>query len=322
MFKNLIEKIVKISQKDETHYKVILFGLVKFSMLKQPYKDRANEIKRKFNYYKNNNIDITTVPKATGMIREIQLVELELLKEFDFVCKQKGFDYWLDFGTLLGAVRHKGFIPWDDDIDVSMPREHYNQIIDAFNSLTRNKYMRARYLRKSNVVSNYFIRIEYINTQITMDIFPYDFYGEVLNDKERNKRNKELKNLREKEINKFVFKNGMSTDEIKEKIENLKNKILVNGYHTKASKTDLVWGVDFNHLWKQWFHKYDTIYPLKEIDFEEFKFNCPNNINLHLKNIFGDFMSYPKDAKHSHMAYRLTEKEMQKIKKYLNEENK
>ena len=47
----------------------------------------------------------------------------ELLRIFDPICREEHIDYWVDYGTLLGAVRHQGFIPWDDDIDVSMRYE-------------------------------------------------------------------------------------------------------------------------------------------------------------------------------------------------------
>jgi len=56
-------------------------------------------------------------------LRQMQLVELRLLKVFDYICRKNGLTYWLGGGTLLGAIRHGGFIPWDDDIDVGMPLE-------------------------------------------------------------------------------------------------------------------------------------------------------------------------------------------------------
>lgn len=63
-------------------------------------------------------------------LRKAQDVSVDILIEFDRVCRKNGLTYWIDFGTLLGAVRHKGFIPWDDDIDLSMPVDDYNRFIE------------------------------------------------------------------------------------------------------------------------------------------------------------------------------------------------
>ena len=61
-------------------------------------------------------------------IRHCQEMSFQVLLEFDRVCRELGLRYYLTAGTLLGAVRHKGFIPWDDDIDVAMPREDYDKL--------------------------------------------------------------------------------------------------------------------------------------------------------------------------------------------------
>ena len=74
-------------------------------------------------------LDITKLPPAVGYIRDIQLANLMALREFDRICRKHHLKYWLDFGTLLGAYRHHGFIPWDDDMDVGMPISDYKKFL-------------------------------------------------------------------------------------------------------------------------------------------------------------------------------------------------
>lgn len=62
-------------------------------------------------------------------LRRLQLIELRILKEIDRVCRENGISYFLDSGSVLGAVRHGGFIPWDDDIDIGMTRKDYNRFL-------------------------------------------------------------------------------------------------------------------------------------------------------------------------------------------------
>lgn len=63
------------------------------------------------------------------VLRQCQLKQLGILKEIDRICKKHNITYWLDGGTLLGAVRHGGFIPWDDDIDIAMPADDLKRFI-------------------------------------------------------------------------------------------------------------------------------------------------------------------------------------------------
>ena len=76
----------------------------------------------------------------TSEMKRVWAVELDLLVEFDRVCKKIGATYFLYAGTLLGAIRHKGFIPWDDDIDVIMLREDYNKLLASGNTLFDEPY--------------------------------------------------------------------------------------------------------------------------------------------------------------------------------------
>lgn len=69
-------------------------------------------------------------PCSKEKLRSLQLQELDLLLKFDNMCKKYSLRYYFTGGTLLGAVRHSGFIPWDDDIDILMPRKDFNRFAD------------------------------------------------------------------------------------------------------------------------------------------------------------------------------------------------
>jgi len=78
---------------------------------------------------------------TSKQLRQMQLIQLEILIEFDRICRKNGIMYSLDGGTLLGAIRHKGFIPWDDDIDVIMLRSEYERFFQVCkNDLDNNRF--------------------------------------------------------------------------------------------------------------------------------------------------------------------------------------
>ena len=128
-----------------------------------------------------------TTPKRELTLTEIQAREYELLKQFDAYCKRHGLTYCLCGGTLLGAVRHKGFIPWDDDIDLMMPREDYERLRDLSRGETVSDCLRVRYpgdagypygfmkaVDTRTVVYERNITRDEQRTGLALDIFPLD----------------------------------------------------------------------------------------------------------------------------------------------------
>lgn len=65
-------------------------------------------------------------------LEEVQKGALDVLKRIDAICEKEGLHYWVAFGTLIGAIRHKGFVPWDDDLDIMMPRPDYERLLAYF----------------------------------------------------------------------------------------------------------------------------------------------------------------------------------------------
>lgn len=73
-------------------------------------------------------------------VEELKAIQLSMLEYVDQFCRNNNISYWITSGTLLGAVRHKGYIPWDDDIDIGMKREDYNKFMKLFNGNLDSRY--------------------------------------------------------------------------------------------------------------------------------------------------------------------------------------
>ena len=124
-------------------------------------------------------------------VRELQCCELNILKAFIEVCEKNQLQYYLGGGTCLGAIRHKGFIPWDDDVDVALPREDYNRFLEIAQDELPDYYFLQTFITDEEYLGNFakirdsrttFIEASTKNRRINhgvyIDIFPLDYYPE------------------------------------------------------------------------------------------------------------------------------------------------
>ena len=128
-------------------------------------------------------------------IEEIKQCALDILLYLDSFCKSNGITYWLCGGTLIGAMRHKGFIPWDDDIDIMMPRKEYDRLCSEFPSdgryqlLTSDNtdYFPYAYgkIVDTNTVKLEPLRKKYQKIGVDIDVFPIDNYPDDIDESEK-----------------------------------------------------------------------------------------------------------------------------------------
>ncbi len=121
------------------------------------------------------------------MLRKVQLVQLEIAKEVKRICEENNISYFMDGGTLLGAVRHKGFIPWDDDLDFGFTRDNYEKFISVANKELSSEfflqtwdtdneygYAFAKIRKKGTIYQERIAQNSNANCGIFIDLFPYD----------------------------------------------------------------------------------------------------------------------------------------------------
>lgn len=247
--------------------------------------------------------------------KEISLVEankimLNILIVVDKICKENNLTYWLDCGTLIGAVRYKGFIPWDDDIDITMPRDDYEKFLEICSTeLPSNLFLQtkendskyARYYAKIRNRDTLFIEysevgevIEY-NQGIFIDIFivncissraqyiyPFLRFLGVFFTKNR---------FYLKYFNADIY---MYYIKLLNKLHNNKNQLIVRGPEIEA-------------ITLKKFNKKDIL-PLTKVEFENYIFPAPFNYDKYLREEYGDYTGVvpreeKKQPKHSHKIY-------------------
>lgn len=267
-------------------------------------------------------------------LAKLKEVELGILKQFHSFCVSHDLEYFLVFGSAIGAVRHKGFIPWDDDIDVGMMREDYERFVALFDELG----MEGLELKTSGRDENYMTSVSHLQRKnttfvsefgrnmkchqgICIDVFPYD---KVSRDPEI--RNKQLKGsyiyrrllfllgsgdpvIPATGVKKAILSAGCKTIHFGLKLSGMKASRLYDKfqyYCTLARDEDAELVCQFGESPSDiYIENLDSFYPIVETDFEDTKVMISKNVDAHLKTYYGDdYMEIPPEEKRrNHMPY-------------------
>ena len=262
-------------------------------------------------------------------LQELKEIEFEILKMFDAFCKENNIKYYLSHGTLLGAIRYKKFIPWDDDVDLLIPREDYNRMLSLFKDSDRyrlfafEKNPEYRYpiaklcdmtTRKDESGYNNGVELG-----VDIDLFPLDAWDDDL-----EKAKKEVKY-----IQKNMFYLGLSKLNEPDSINPFKRflkGIMMTFCKMFGSKHFIKKILKKSYKEDQQGNKYlgckawcvygeRGIIPAEvftetiDIEFEGEKFPAPKDYDTYLTYLYGDYLPEPPKEKqkthHGFKAYRL-----------------
>ena len=248
------------------------------------------------------------------LLRSIQLNMLDALKVFDKLCRDNGIHYSLHGGTLLGAVRHKGFIPWDDDLDVFMTRKDFDLFVNSWNRCKPEGY----FLQTKEVEEDYTrsfakIRKEHtlflqdtekpdtIHTGIFIDIFPVDkipergigYYLFLWNCMKYQLYTREFVPPKGSPLVKFVSGLLLRITNHKQRMrirENLYKKITKYNSNSKLRWAVLETPWHIEHSFSP-----DIFDSYEEITFEDQMFMCIGKWKELLETWYGDYMTMPPE---------------------------
>lgn len=262
-------------------------------------------------------------------LQEIKEIEIELLKHFHNFCVENDIRYFISHGTLLGSLRYKGFIPWDDDLDVLVPREDYDKLLSIYPD--REMYKLFSYERDSSYLYPYAklcdmstrkIECGYNNgveLGIDIDVFPLDYWNSDFNlakgEVKVQRRNMKALGLckLDKPDSRHPFKRfvkGIVMKLVKLRGSAYYVEQIMKGAHKPEQKgSRYMGGKAWNVYGERDILPAEVFAQAIEVEFEGHKFFAPVGYDTFLTSLYGDYMPEPPVEKrkthHSFKAYRL-----------------
>jgi len=246
------------------------------------------------------------------VLRKAQMRMLEILIEVDKICRKHNITYWLDFGTLLGAVRHGGFIPWDDDLDISVPRKDYLRLCKIlkkelpdnliFQDETTDKFYPLKFAKvrdRCSYLEDIGISQKVKEKGIYIDIFPIErgtlklknaidfFYG------------RSFRRLRHHSGGKLEYIISLTMYPFASCLV-----FLARMFNFLISDNLLIYGYGVPTVNKYQLHKKDLI-PVKQVFFENHIFSSPSNPDAYLRELYGNYMQIPPEEKRATHATKI-----------------
>lgn len=277
---------------------------------------------------------------VSAQMKKVWAVEMEMIVFLDSICKKHGLKYYMDYGTLLGAVRHKGFIPWDDDVDLAMFRDDYEKLKEIAKTEIREPYFFQTphtdqiMFGFAKIRDNRTSAIEFpdldssINQGIFIDIFPLDDVPGKPEESTIAFRMQEelLEIISNPEGMLEKLKNGVQTTlpydmlisllkETPQQVFAKLEEFSAGQCGTSAYVDNLVSQVRFRvpARERKWYE--NTIY----LPFENLLLPAPENYDAVLKKEFGDYMKIPEDKSRHNIIYdtecpyQVTMKKMKRV---------
>lgn len=262
--------------------------------------------------YRNDNEDLqdakkrffASLPEANGGLRAMQLGCAKLLGEFDSLCKDNGLQYWIAFGTLLGAIRHQGFIPWDDDSDLGMMRSEIDRLIDIVSDDER--YRISIVYDVWNFCKQVRFMYADINNPCFLDLFIFEESGNA--DKKTFEKQLELRmkmiaemkdapyysEWKEKE---FIPASDPLTTQIEETFAKYRSIEIDQGIIDAQATNGMLWGIENIYILSeyQWACSKQDVFPTQTISFEQIPCQAPNNLRKFTEDVYGDIYRVPKE---------------------------